>query len=49
MAYHYVVLTAETLDGYDLRGMDAGTWDLTLFTCTFSGVERTTVRCARVA
>ncbi|MBQ9020642.1 MAG: sortase [Eggerthellaceae bacterium] len=47
-AYHYIVLTAETIDGYDLRGMEEGEWDLTLFTCNFSGVERTTVRCARV-
>ena len=47
-AYHYIVLTAETIDGYDLRGMDEGEWDLTLFTCNFSGVERTTVRCQRV-
>ena len=48
VAYHYVVLTAEIVDGYDLRGMDAGEWDLTLFTCNFSGVERITVRCKRV-
>lgn len=48
VAYHYVVLTAETIDGYDLRGMEEGEWDLTLFTCNFSGVQRTTVRCARV-
>ena len=48
VAYHYVVLTAETIDGYDLRGMEEGEWDLTLFTCNFSGVERTTVRCQRV-
>ena len=47
-AYHYIVLTAETIDGYDLRGMEEGEWDLTLFTCNFSGIERTTVRCARV-
>ena len=48
VAYHYIVLTAETIDGYDLRGMEEGEWDLTLFTCNFSGVERTTVRCKRV-
>lgn len=48
VAYHYIVLTAETIDGYDLRGMEEGEWDLTLFTCNFSGVERTTVRCQRV-
>ena len=47
VAYHYVVLTAETIDGYDLKGMEEGEWDLTLFTCNFSGVERTTVRCKR--
>ncbi|MBQ9068923.1 MAG: sortase [Eggerthellaceae bacterium] len=46
-AFHYTVLTAETVDGYDLRGMEAGDWDLTLFTCNFSGAERTTIRCIR--
>lgn len=46
-AFHYIVLTAETVDGTDLRGMEAGDWDLTLFTCNFSGNERTTVRCIR--
>lgn len=46
-AFHYVVFTAETVDGTDLRGMEAGEWDLTLFTCNFSGQQRTTIRCLR--
>lgn len=45
--FRYTVQTLETLGGSDVEGMQSGDWDLTLFTCTYSGQERTTVRCAR--
>lgn len=47
--YHYEVTETELLNGTDTAGMAAGDWDLTLFTCTFSGAQRVTVRCRRTA
>ena len=41
----YQVLGTEELGGYDLHRMRAGEWDLTLFTCTYGGGSRITVRC----
>lgn len=41
----YVVSETQTLSGTDVSGMSAGDWDLTLFTCTYGGVNRVTVRC----
>ncbi len=41
----YTVVTTEIIAGSDVEGMEAGNWDLTLFTCTFGGQERFTVRC----
>lgn len=47
--FNYVVSKVETVGGYDVKGMLAGSdaWDLTLFTCTYSRTERVTVRCVR--
>ncbi len=43
----YAVSMAETIGGYDVNGMLAGSdeWDLTLFTCTYTRTSRLTVRC----
>lgn len=41
----YKVLTIEKLGSYDSDAMRSGEWDLTLFTCTYGGGSRVTVRC----
>ena len=38
----------ETLNPMDAEGMEAGDWDLTLFTCTIGGQTRVTIRLERV-
>ena len=43
----YTVAETELLDGSDVEAMEAGDWDLTLFTCTVGGKTRVTVRCLR--
>lgn len=43
--FSYSVSETETLDGYDIEGMQTGDWDLTLFTCTPGGQIRVAVRC----
>ena len=43
--WSYTVVTTEIINGYDVEAMEAGDWDLTLFTCTYGGQERFTVRC----
>lgn len=43
--WNYTVTTTEVLSGYDVEGMEEGDWDLTLFTCTYSGQDRVTIRC----
>lgn len=43
----YTVSEIEVLGGYQVEEMLSGEWDLTLFTCTYSGQERLTVRCER--
>ncbi len=45
--YRYQVVELETLDGTAVEEMQAGDWDLTLFTCTYGGQSRVTVRCVR--
>ena len=45
----YTVAGTEIIDGNDVERMEAGDWDLTLFTCTYGGQERFTVRCALAA
>lgn len=43
--FNYVVSNIETIDGGDIEQMESGDWDLTLFTCTYGGKTRVTVRC----
>lgn len=43
----YEVAEIEVLDPYATEEMTSGDWDLTLFTCTYGGQERVTVRCIR--
>ena len=49
MTYTYAVSETELLGAYDINEMkqDDG-WDLTLFTCTYGGAQRVTLRCVRV-
>lgn len=43
----YEVCELQTIDGLAVDDMQAGGWDLTLFTCNRSGKLRVTVRCKR--
>lgn len=43
--FPYYVSAIEYLDGYAVEEMMAGDWDLTLFTCTYGGSVRLTIRC----
>lgn len=43
--FHYRVASISRLDGTAIEQMEAGEWDLTLFTCTKGGKQRVTVRC----
>ena len=43
--WEYTVTTTEIISGYDVEGMEEGDWELTLFTCTYGGQDRVTVRC----
>ena len=45
--YEYGVEEVLTLEGTAVEEMEAGDWDLTLFTCTIGGRLRVTVRCSR--
>lgn len=45
--FNYNVVELEQLEGTDVKEMEAGEWDLTLFTCTLGGQYRITVRCVR--
>lgn len=44
----YQVVSIETIAGNGAKAMESGDWDLSLFTCNYSGRARVTVRCARV-
>lgn len=44
----FQVVERETLNPMDVEGMEAGDWDLTLFTCTIDGQTRVTIRLERV-
>ena len=44
----FQVVERETLNPMDTEGMEAGDWDLTLFTCTIDGQTRVTIRFERV-
>lgn len=43
----FQMVERETLAPTDVEGMEAGDWDLTLFTCTVGGQTRVTVRFVR--
>ena len=45
--FRYTAAALETLDGKAVEEMQSGDWDLTLFTCTYGGKSRLTVRCVR--
>lgn len=47
--FSYAVDMTETLEKTDVEKMEAGEWDLTLFTCTYGGQTRITVRCKRIS
>ena len=47
--FRYAVAELETLGKYDVEEMTSGDWDPTLFTCTYGGQSRVTVRCLRTA
>lgn len=46
--FNYKVLFTEILDNTDIEEMSSGDWDLTLFTCTYGGATRITLRCELV-
>lgn len=43
--FSYTIRQMETLSGTAVEEMKSGDWDLTLFTCTWNGRARVTVRC----
>lgn len=43
--FRYEVMELELLDPFMTEELEAGDWDLTLFTCTPGGQSRVTVRC----
>lgn len=46
--FTYEVVEIEVLNGTAVEAMESGEWDLTLFTCTYGGSARETIRCERV-
>lgn len=48
VTFTYRVAAVEALDPYATEDMVAGDYDLTLFTCTYGGRSRVTVRCDKV-
>lgn len=46
--FKYEVMYTEFLNDEDVEEMSGGEWDLTLFTCTYRGSTRITVRCKNV-
>ena len=44
----FQMVERETLNPMDAEGMEAGDWDLTLFTCTIDGQTRVAIRFERV-
>ena len=46
--YRYAVAAQETLERGDVAAMTGSDYDLTLFTCTYGGRQRVTVRLNRV-
>ena len=47
VCHQYEVVGLEELGGTAVEEMEAGDWDLTLFTCTYGGRTRVTVRCIK--
>ena len=47
--FSYRVKETEILPPGAVEEMTTGDWELTLFTCTFGGASRVTVRCSRIA
>ncbi len=47
ITYDYTVGSIETLNPTDVKQMVESEWDLTLYTCTYGGRQRVTVRCKR--
>ena len=47
-AHRYRVQEIVRLDGSAVTDMTAGEWDLTLFTCTYGGKQRLTLRLSRI-
>lgn len=47
--FSYKIMETEILKKTDVEEMEAGLWDLTLFTCTVGGSYRVTVRCESVS
>ena len=45
--FTYTVAAMEVLPGTAVEEMEAGEWDLTLFTCTYGGQTRLTLRCVQ--
>lgn len=48
VTFTYEVIAVEALDPYATEDMIAGDYDLTLFTCTYGGQSRVTVRCDKI-
>ena len=49
LTYTYKISELENVDGYDTQKMKNNDgWDMTLFTCTYSGKQRITARLVRV-
>lgn len=48
ITYQYAVADYEILEASDIEDMISGAYDLTLFTCTYGGKNRVTLRCDRV-
>ena len=46
--FRYTVAALEVIMPEDIEGMKSGDWDLTMFTCTYGGQQRVTVRCLKV-
>ena len=44
---HYKVVEVDVLNPMAVEEMTSGEFDLTLFTCTYGGQSRVTVRCMR--
>lgn len=46
--FRFAVAAVDVLSPYNVSAMTESAWDLSLFTCTYSGRQRITVRCQRV-